>query len=201
MSISESQYTSLVDLPAGATFTIYLCPRSKTNGGLDDQTEGQYWESYCISQPFTTTLNITGSAPQVPVSSIEPATLLHPNQITIQWWSSFNYTDGQVIWGTLPTPSHVYSFQTGDRNGEPDYSGQYTATIPAGVGTPLIQFTVKTENNITNPNVWYSTTVAARPARNYHSLVQFLRASNVQLPTGVRQFLHGTSSLRSLMQI
>src|SRR5579884_3992198 len=30
LSITEHQYTSTVDLPAGSAFTIALCPRSKT---------------------------------------------------------------------------------------------------------------------------------------------------------------------------
>lgn len=203
LAIAQFQYNSLVDLAAGAAYTIYLCPRSTTNGDLDDQTGGEgYWESYCIYKAFTTTLNITGSAPQVHVQSIEPATLLHPNQITIQWSSSFNYTDGQVLWGTLRNPtSNVYSFQPGDVGNEPDYSGRYSATIPPQIGTQVFSFTFKTRNTFNDPNIWYSTTVGARSVGNYHSLAQFLRASNVHLPAGVRQFLHGTSSLRNLMQI
>jgi hypothetical protein len=136
------------------------------------------------------------------------------------------YCKADATWGpieigdlltTSPTPGHamkasdstragnptsnVYSFQAVDKGNVPDYTGQYTATIPWNLANQVISFTVKTRNKYQDPNLWYSTTVGARSAGNYHSLGQFLRASNVQLPAGVRQFLHGTSSLRSLMQI
>jgi hypothetical protein len=91
LTITEFQYNSLVDLPAGTSFTIGLCPRSKTGDTLDDQTEGEYWEAFCIFQSFTTTLTPAIGDPSVGVSSIEPFTLNHPNQLTISW-SSADYT-------------------------------------------------------------------------------------------------------------
>jgi hypothetical protein len=200
LTITEFQYSSLVDLQSGAAYTLALCPRSKTGDVLDDKVEGEYLESFCIFQPFVTEL-ADNPLVQINVDSAEPATLLHSNQITISW-SSSNYTDGQVLWGPQTSPhQHVYSFQPGHKGTEPDYTGKYTATIPANLANQVFSFTVQVRNQLQDANLWVKNTVTVRSARNYYSLRQLLLVSNVPLPAGVRQYLHGTRSLRTLMQI
>lgn len=201
LTITDSQYHSLVDLPAGTSFTVGLCPRSKTGDTLDDQTEGEYWEAFCIFQAFTTTLTPAIGDPSVSVTSIEPFTLNHPNQLTISW-SGADYTDGQVLWGPLNNPrANQYSFQTTDVGNVPSYQGSHTFVIPRPLQGRILSFTVQVRNKFNDAPLWFPTTIGVLSARNYLSVRQFLQASNVQFPTGVRRLLHGAHSLRALMQI
>lgn len=201
LTITESQYNSLIDLQSGAVYTLALCPRSETDGSLDDKVEGESWESFCVYQPFVTNVGNNALNPQITVDSREPATLLHSNQITISW-SSSSYTDGQVLWGPVTSPEqNVYSFKPGHRGLNVDYTGQYTAPIPRNLAGQTILFTVQVRNSFQDSSLWYPTRVAVQSAHNYNSLRQFLTASNVVLPTGVRQHLRGAGSLRAIMQI
>jgi hypothetical protein len=201
INITDFQYSSLPDLQSGAAYSLGLCPRSKTGDVLDDEIEGQPWESFCVFQSFVTKLTDDPAVPQIKVESAEPATLLHPNQITISW-SSSAYTDGQVLWGPQTNPQqNVYSFKAVDKGNVPDYTGKYTATIPANLANQVFSFTVQVRNQFQDARRWFGNTVKVLSARNYYSLRQFLLANNVPLPAGIRQYLHGTNSLRTLMQI
>lgn len=201
ISIPESQYASVPDLPAGSSFMIALCPRSKTGDTLDDQIAGQYWETYCVFQPFTTQLTLGIGDPQVSVSSIQPATLNHPNEVTIAW-SGDNYTDGQVLWGPVRNPrQNLVPFQPTDQGNEPNYTGKYTANIPPALQGQILSFTVQVRNSFNDATLWYPTTIGALSAWNYRSVRQFLQASDVQFPTGIKQFLKGGHSVRAVMQI
>lgn len=200
LTITEFKYTSIVDLQSGAAYTLALCPRSKTGDVLDDKVAGEYWNSFCIFQPFVTQL-ADNPRVQINVESAEPATLLHSNQITISW-SSSNYTEGQVLWGPQASPhQNVYSFLPGHKGTDPDYTGKFTATIAANQANQVFSFTVQVRNQLQDASLWFGNTVTVRSARNYYSLRQFLLANNVPLPASVRQYLHGTNSLRTLMQI
>jgi hypothetical protein len=190
-------YSSLVDLPAGSIFAIGLCPRSETDGTLDDQIDDEYWETFCIFQQFTTTLNVGPGNPQVTVKSIQPYTLNNPNQITISW-SSSDYTDGQVLWGPLNNQlENEWSWTVSDEGNEPQYSGNQTFTIPSALQGKILAFKVQVRNQFQNATLWSPTTIGVQSARNYHSARQFLQASKVRFPTGVRHL----PSLRALMQI
>jgi len=201
LSTTESQYSSLVDLQSGTAYTLALCPRSETGGVLDDQVEGQYWETFCIYQSFVTAANVSVPTPQIDIVSVAPRTLLHPNQITISW-ASIDYTDGQVLWGSQSGPrQNVYSFTPSDSGNVPNYTGQYAANIPDNLAGQMISFTVQVRNQFQDANLWSINTALVRAASNYRSLSQFLAASNIAPPTTIRQYLHGTSSLRALMGI
>jgi hypothetical protein len=201
LTITEFEYNTLVDVPAGTAFTIALCPRSKTGDTLDDQIDGAYWEAVCIFQAFTTTLTPGIGDPLVTVGAIEPLTLNHPNQLTVSW-SGTEYTDGQVLWGPVATPkANVSSFQATDQGNQPSYSGHQTFVIPGPLQGKRLSFTVQVRNSFTDYQRWYPTTVGVLAPRNYRSIRQFLEASNVRLPTGVRKLVKGAHSLRALMQI
>jgi hypothetical protein len=201
VSIPENQYASVPELPAGSSFTIALCPRSKTGSTLDDQIDGQYWETFCVFQPFTTTLTLGIGSPQVSVSSIKPATLNQPNQVAIAY-SGNDYTDGQVLWGPVNNPRQTeVSFQPAEPGNEPVYNGTYTANIPPALQGQILSFTVQVKNSYTDDSLWYPTTIGVLSARNYRSVSQFLQASNVQLPTGIKYLLKGGHSVRALLQI
>jgi hypothetical protein len=201
LTITESQYESAITLPAGTAFTLALCPRSKDNGGLSDQVEGESWETFCVFQAFTTYASNNTATPVITVQPPISATLNHANQITISWESD-DYTDGQVIWGPLTNPQQTVSaFNASDSGNVPDYTGTYTADIPPNLAGQLIEFTVQVRNSIQDYKLWFPSHVLVRSAQNYTSLRRFLGASNVALPTGIRQYFKGTMSLRALMQI
>jgi hypothetical protein len=197
LTIQESAYTSDIKLTAGTAYTLALCPRSKDNGGLSDQVEGQYWETFCIYQPFTTYASAGASVPNVNVVSVSPAVLQHGNQITVAW-SSYSYTDGQVLWGPTANPNQTVSNFVPGSGTEPVYSGQYTANISQSLAGKMVSFTVQVRNTYQDANLWFKAGVLVRAASNYTSLTQFLAASNVYPPTGVRQYIRG--SLRAKME-
>jgi hypothetical protein len=200
MTIPESQYSSSVTLQTGASYNLALCPRTEDDGVLSDEVEGEPWETFCVINPYTTQSNAGTEAPLVSIVSNEPATLLHPNQITISW-RSYSYTDGNVLWGPQSEPRrNTYPFTPIGGN-PPSYTGQYTAPIPATLADQALSFTVEVENKFLEPGEFFPTTVIVRSEKNYTSLRQFLVASNVAFPTSVKQYMHGTKSLRALMQI
>jgi hypothetical protein len=201
LTTTESQYESAITLPAGVAFTLALCPRSKDNGGLSDQVEGESWETFCVFQAFTTSASDNPATPFITVQQPVPATLNHANQITISWESD-DYTDGQVIWGPLANPQQTESsFQPVDKGNVPDYTGTYTADITSNLAGQLIAFTVQVRNSFQDASLWFPSHVVVRSAQNYTSVREFLKASNVALPTGISQYFKGTMSLRALMQI
>ena len=138
--MTEFDYPSVPDLPAGTSMTIGLCPRSKTGGVLDDQIDDQYWETYCTFQSFTTTLHVGPGDPQVTVNSIEPATLNNPNQIVIAW-SGSDYTNGQVLWGPLNNArEYEWSWTVTDQGNLPQYSGEQAFSIPSALQGKILAF-------------------------------------------------------------
>jgi hypothetical protein len=190
-------YPSTPDLPAGTILAIGLCPRSKTGDTLDDQIDGEYWESFCIFQQFTTTLSVGPSDPQVSVTSIQPYTLKNPNEITISW-SGSDYTDGQVLWGPLNNPmEYTYSFQATDVGNVPSYQGSNVFAIPPALQGKILSFAVEVRNQHNDATLWSRTTIGVQSARNYHSVRQFLQVNDVKFPAQVRQ----PPSLRRFMQI
>jgi hypothetical protein len=171
MSINESQYTSLIDLQSGTAYTLALCPRSKTGDVLDDQVEGQYWETFCIYAPFTTAAIVSVPTPQINVVSVEPRTIAHQNQITISWQPN-DYTDGQVLWGPQTSQQqNTYSFNASDSGNTPSYSGQYSANIADNLAGQIIFLTVRVRNQFQDASLWSAGTVLA-PSRPQLSLAK-----------------------------
>jgi hypothetical protein len=199
LTITESQYPSTITLLAGTAFKLALCPRTLDNGTLSDKVEGEYWETFCVYQAFTTYASDNPATPLITVQQPIPATLNHANQITIGWQSN-DYTDGQVLWGPLTNPQQtVSSFNAGDSGNVPDYTGTYTTDIPSNLAGQLMEFTVQVRNTFQDAKLWFPSHVLVRSAQNYTSLRKFLEASNVAPSTGIKQYFIGTTSLRALM--
>jgi hypothetical protein len=193
--MNQFEYATTVQLPAGTSMTIGLCPRSETEGVLDDQIDGQYWETFCIFRQLTTTLNAGPGNPQVTVTSIQPFTLNNPNQITIAW-SGSDYTNGNIYWGPLNNQlENEWSWTVTDQGNEPQYSGSNLFPIPSSLQGKILAFKVELVNNYQNTSS--QTIIGVQSARNYHSVRDFLQASNVQFPTGVNH----PPSMRAMMQI
>jgi hypothetical protein len=202
MQITESQYSSLVELQSGAFFTLHLCGRSETNGVLDDTIDGVYWETLCVAQPFVTrTVEPPPGMYPPPIitsSDPEPATITQPNSIRISWRSSMNY-DKFLIWWTagqspLPEPQGE-----SDQSG---YSGSWTAapTIP-GV---IYAFSVKGGVSALGGYLYsdWGPTVKVSATHNLTSLRQFLQRSGIDpAGQGVRSLMSSETSLRKFMKL
>jgi hypothetical protein len=113
--------------------------------------------------------------PAKPVVQIrlEPATLTHPNRATVSW-SSFSYTDGNILWGPHGSPrEHKHSFEPRGTT----YRGAWTTDIPLAPRA-LYSFTVQVRDSLTTKR-WIETTVEMESAANHHSVRSFLAASGI----------------------
>lgn len=70
----EFQYIDHIQLQAGSIFNIGLCPRTETNGVLDDTINDAYWENSCVFVEFTTW---TTSPPAPPPPRPPPSQIWH----------------------------------------------------------------------------------------------------------------------------
>ncbi len=193
MSPPEISYTSTIELAVGSFFSISLCPRTVTNGVLDDKIDDQPFETFCT---FTTIITKApgdggGDKPAPVITAVEPhpATITQQNGIKISWrsihYELFNVrfaeqghsekqdeidspgSDGFFV--LQPTqPRHIYIFKV-----QGCHSGIFGTSC-----SPFSQVTVTA-------------------ARNTQSLRTFL--SGVDSSNGIRSVAPGVSSVRSLM--
>ena len=138
-------------------------------------------------------------SPTLKVVAIQPKTIQTQNQITISW-VGYSYTDGTITWGPLQgsSPTRISkSFKPGSKNGEPDYTGSYTANpLPPNL---LIWFNVEVDNKLQGETA--SSSITARSANNFHSVRAFLVASGIHFPANVRVAIGHGGSLRGEMGI
>jgi hypothetical protein len=201
MTIPDPVYASVIDVLAGAIYTIWLCGRTGTKDNPDDQIDGVYWESLCVGQTVVTKSDpLPAAQRKAPIISgidAEPATISDPDRITVKWTSQ--PYDKFLIWWT----------QNGEAlaQGEVDSSGSsgsWTAspTVPGARYT----FAVKggTYGGIFG-NYNYSDwgpTISATAPRQYSSLRYFLRASGVNPGAQpLRKLAHKQSSVRKFMKL
>jgi len=130
MNPPEIKYDENITLQAGIPYTIHVCPRTETGQILDDQIDGEYWESYCVAGIITTQASSSppvGTLPPPVITNLdpEPATIHQGNSITVAWSSTIKYDKFLVWW----TENGIALAQ-----GEIDaggYSGSWTAqTVP-----------------------------------------------------------------------
>jgi hypothetical protein len=111
LSPPEINYTSdEIELQAGTQFFFQLCPRNKTGDRLDDEVEGQPFETFCTAQiPFTT--HVSSQPPQPPQPTPTPptprpvvsgvrnivTTKVGYSRVRLKWDANRNYNAIQVI--------------------------------------------------------------------------------------------------------
>jgi hypothetical protein len=195
LDIINYQYVSVVDLEAGAAYTLALCPRSVTGGVPDDKIDDQYWETFCVYESFTTRVDLPKTGrPRPPVITdlkFNPATLQDDASIKVTWEAD----------ATAMYQSFLISWNEGGHSraqGEADYqspttTGSWTATqvFPREVYT----FAVNggTYGGIQGYNYYdWGPTVKIVAPSNLTSLRQFLSISGIN-PAG--------ASLRALMVV
>lgn len=205
MTITDYQYASVVDLQAGAVYTLALCPRSVTNGTLDDQIADIYWETVCVFESFTTQVDLpqTGK-PRPPVITnlqFKPATVKDDASIKVTWEAdaTANYQCFQIRWnegGHSREQGEVdydhYPITTGEWTATPVFPRErYSFAVNGGVsgGFQCNYYDWGPVANITAPS-------------NLTSLRQFLSTSGIN-PVGadIRQLVSPLTSLSRFMKL
>lgn len=221
---NRQDYENVLTLLAGAFYTIHVCPRTLSNGVLDDYIEGVSWESYCQVGRITTVAHEEQTPPPPPkpvatITSVEtfPATLKRKNQIKIAW-SSVKYEYFIVKWNAdndSPILRRLYQQQGGfDRNKyallhdqvdieREGRSGSFT--LDGAVPELKYTFIVKgcdTDIFGTSQCAGWSSPKEVIAQKNLSSVRHFLQLSDQELTLGIRRHLPATStSLRLFMQL
>lgn len=199
LNMTDPAYSSSFQVQAGTYYTIALCPRTKTGDDLDDEIEGQYWESYCVSTSIVTQSSDQPQgklpAPIINSLSAKPATASQGGQITVSWSSSMTYNKF-LIWWT----ENGQALQQGELDVQ-GASGSWTA----GPTTPGATYTFSVKGGLYggfqyNYSDWGSNVKAVAP-QNLNALKQFLQLSGITLNgQGVRSVM-ATQSVRAFMKL
>lgn len=105
MNPPEISYTSTIELAGGSFFSISLCPRTVTNGVLDEKMDDQPWETFCT---FTTIITkAPGTAPPPP-PGVPTITSIEPDQ------ASLNDSEGNIVVRWQNSPADKYHFMWTD---------------------------------------------------------------------------------------
>jgi hypothetical protein len=182
----ENTYTTIITLAAGTAFFLSLCPRTLTNGILDDQMDEKDWQTFCSMVPFTTQAPEPPTHPRQPIpaiGSIEPhqPTLRNPGKIDVHWTATANFDLFHFMWMEQPHGWNQVEINSGGR------SGVFTVS-PA---TPGRTYEFKVQGCVSkligqdDCSFFSDPTTFVMPAAT-RSLREFLRLSNVPLNSGIR---------------
>lgn len=194
--LPEQDYDSNLDLKAGQWYTILVCPRSKTNGKLDDQVDGHYWEELCQVCTFVTRAT-PGAGGQFPPPAIvgaevHPATLQGPARIIVSWQAAQSYGYYNVRWGLRGVPQDYQNEVPGG-----SLSGSFVAQ-PVTPGD-IYRFQVEGcyRGTLHSTCSDWSPTVEITASPRTHSLREFLGTADPR--QGLHTIAPQVSSLRALM--
>ncbi|MEA2600039.1 MAG: hypothetical protein QOF89_1031 [Acidobacteriota bacterium] len=203
MSPPEIEYTSSFELAGGTAFLIHLCPRTVTNGVLDDRIDDQPFESFCTRLPFTT------KAPPLPTARPKPPAprinSLEPHQATLQ-------SEGSILarWTAVTNfdQYHVIFEETNGRRGEVEINSagksgffKLTPTFPGREYSLKVQGCITHLIGLNDCSVFSLPDVIVMP-QNTRSLREFLRLSNAPSGLGIRSLGASVSAgIRAMMQL
>lgn len=200
----ELEYGTIITLAAGTAFFISLCPRTMTDGVLDNKIDDQPWETFCSMVPFTTQAPPgppPHPKPPVPtIGSIEPhqAMLQSEGKIDVHWIGAANFDLYHFMWMEQPHGWNEVEINSGG------HSGVFTVS-PAFPGHTYgfkVQGCISRLIGLDDCSPFSDPTNFVMPA-NTNSLREFLRLSNVQLNPGIRSLgeaAYGTG-LRAMMRL
>lgn len=196
MSPPENQYDDIITLQAGIYYTIYACPRTGSKDNLDDQIDGQYWESYCQMETIITQASSSppgGNMVPPVITSLtpQPATISQGNRITVAWSSPTHY-DKFLVWWTENGIANAQGEIDSGGN-----SGSWTAsTFPGNWYTFAVEGGVSDGWGY-NYSAW-GPTVRIMGSANLTSLRQYLQSSGV---VSLRSVMHSGDTLRKFMKL
>jgi hypothetical protein len=200
----ENTYGTIITLAAGTAFFISLCPRTVTNGVLDDTIDDQPWETFCITVPFTTQAPPEPPPHQKPpaptISSIEPhqVTLQNAGKIDIHWTATTNFDLYHFMWVELPHGWNEVEISSGG------HSGVFTVSpaFPKHTYAFKVQGCISKLIGLDDCSQFSDPTTFVMPS-NTNSLREFIRLSNAQLNPGIRSLGKAAygGGLRAMMRL
>jgi hypothetical protein len=197
-----------VDLPPGNAFTIWLCPRNETDGTLDDDYDGDYWEDSCTNAGSITTQVLQAPTAQPTKPYIvhvdnEPATLKGDGAITVSWVSSaYNKF---LIWWTFDGQALAQGeVDSGGSSGNAT-SGSWTtnqAVAPGGTYTFAVEGGTSQGLFAGYKYSGWGNTITVIAVQNLRSLVRLLNNSGIN-PAGLKvsSIMGGQPSLKHVMKL
>jgi hypothetical protein len=199
----ENTYTTIKTLAAGTAFFISLCPRTVTNGVLDDKIDDQPWETFCTLVPFTTQAPEPPPHPRPPtpaISSIEPhqATLRSESKIDIHWTATTNFDLYHFMWMEQLNGWNEVEINSGG------HSGVFTVSpaLPGHTFAFKVQGCISKLIGLDDCSFFSEATTFIMPS-NTTNLREFLQLSGVQLSAGIRslgQEVYG-AGVRAMMRL
>jgi hypothetical protein len=201
MSPPEIDYSETIELAAGGFFNVHLCPRTATQGVLDDKIDGQPWEIFCSIITVTTSANIpptTGKQAPIIVRAIpEFATLRNSNRITIFWSAPQVFAFFQVLTNPPPLNDPSSQFEI-DSSGN---SGSFTAepTIPGVSYTFAVNGCDRQLFGQESKCSGFGPSFSIQAISNSQSLRSFLVASGIDPSTSIQSL--GATSVRALLKL
>lgn len=203
LQLTAFQYSSVVDLQAGASYTLALCPRTENN---DDMIADLYWESLCVYESFTTRVDLPKTGrPRPPIITnlqFRPATIQDDPSIKVTWEAdaTANYQSFCIRWnqaGHSRAPGEVNyrksPITTGDWIATPVFCPGFIYTFSVNGGTY--------GGAQINYYDW-GPVAQIRAGSNLTSLRQFLSISGIS-PVGAdpRRLMSPMTSLREFMKL
>ncbi len=201
MKPPTTQYDEIIALQAGTYYTLYICPRTGSEGTPDDQIDGVYWETYCAVASITTQAVSSSPGGNLPPPTIThiipyPATIKQDSSMTIEW-SAFRQYNKFLVWWT--------------QNGIALAQGEINTTGSSGTWsvqtTPGYHYTFKVEGGVSaglsgyDYSGWGPEVSVVAPA-NLNSLKQYLQNSGLHIANqSLRALMPTGTTLRQFMKL
>jgi hypothetical protein len=184
---TENDYSALIDLPAGNEFFIHLCPREQEKGVLQDEIDGQPWETFCTMTAFTTKASLDATprpkppAPRIGLIDPHQPTLTGDARIVVHWTAVTDFDQYHFMWREQPHGFTEIEIESGGRSGfftvQPVSAGRTYSFKVQGCIVHLIGL------NDCSP---FSEPVDFVMPQYVRSLGQFIKLSLVTLKPGIR---------------
>jgi hypothetical protein len=195
----ESVYDESISLAAGFYYTVHACPRTETNGVLDEKIDDVDWPDYCAAYVIITQATSSGDGKPAPptISNLdpEPATLQQQNRIAVTWSSSTPCFKVQIGW----TENGIEMQQHESNLGDP---GQRSGTWVAPTSPKAVYTFHANGGSGLGGDTWsgWGPTVRITASPNSTSLSEFLRNSGID-PSGrhIKTLVAAGSTLRAFM--
>jgi hypothetical protein len=210
----ENTYTTIIKLAAGTAFFVSLCPRTVTNGVLDDKIDDQPWETFCTRIPFTTQ---APSSPPAGVSAPSTPTItgMTSRQFTLRErssffisWSSEQCDNYHLSWRLVKSvPGSTNSGNVQEIKAPSNFA--FTSRIFDSQPGEIYEAQVQACRHVDIGNdacSSFSAPTSLDIPENTRSLRQFLLLSQISLPAGVRGIGMGPNtvlgpSIRRLLRV
>jgi hypothetical protein len=215
VELPELKYEETLTLRAGLLYFISVCPRTVSEGTVDDRIEGEDWQAYCQGFQIVTRAKPTPPPPQPVkahprITNFEtfPATLKRRNGIKVSWQGSARFEYFIIKWDCDRTPDGYSRERYNLLHSQVDVeqSGKSGSFVMDGA-VPGFEYAFSVDGcdtdifGTSNCSGW-SPLFQVVAQKNLNSLRQYLELSGENPAAGVRRLLPNRSgSLRRFMQL